>query len=103
MQGGIIMRGGLHGVRQGWIPLTALAIVGCRAWTAVRAEEAPPAPPAASAAPSGQKGGGGRASTPPASQAAAEQHKLPADSTTRQTLELPGRTLAFTATAGSIR
>ncbi|MGA7810565.1 S10 family peptidase, partial [Bradyrhizobium sp.] len=35
--------------------------------------------------------------------AVAEQHKLPPDSTTKQTLELPGRTLAFTATAGSIR
>ena len=37
--------------------------------------------------------------TPPA----AEQHRLPPDSTTRQTLALPGRTLNFTATAGSIR
>ena len=34
---------------------------------------------------------------------AAEQHRLPPDSTTKQTLVLPGRTLAFTATAGSIR
>jgi carboxypeptidase C (cathepsin A) len=33
----------------------------------------------------------------------AEQHRLPPDSTTRQTLALPGRTLDFTATAGSIR
>src|SRR5262249_40658558 len=102
MQGGMIMRGGLHVVRQGWITVTALAIVGCLAWTAVRAEEAPPAPPASPPAPSGQKGGG-PASTPRASQAAAEQHKLPPDSTTKQTLELPGRTLAFSATAGSIR
>ena len=39
------------------------------------------------------------ASTPPA----AEQHRLPPDSTTKQTLALPGRTLSFTATAGSIR
>jgi carboxypeptidase C (cathepsin A) len=66
-----------------------------------RAEETP-ATPQSPAAPVGQKGGG-RASTPPASQAAAEQHKLPPDSTTKQTLELPGRTLSFTATAGSIR
>src|SRR5216683_8023333 len=52
-------------------------------------------------APSGQKGGAGRgnAATPPA----AEQHRLPPDATTKQTLTLPGRTLAFTATAGSIR
>lgn len=33
----------------------------------------------------------------------AEQHRLPPDSTTKHTLALPGRTLAFTATAGSIR
>src|SRR5204862_533487 len=32
-----------------------------------------------------------------------EQHRLPPDSTTKQTLALPGRTLTFTATAGSIR
>jgi carboxypeptidase C (cathepsin A) len=55
--------------------------------------------------PGGQKGGAGRgnvgsaASTPPA----AEQHRLPPDSTTKQTVALPGRTLSFTATAGSIR
>ena len=36
--------------------------------------------------------------TPPA----AEQHRLPPDSTTKHTLALPGRTLDFTATAGSI-
>ncbi len=35
--------------------------------------------------------------------AAAEVHKLPPDSTTKQTLDLPGRSLAFAATAGSIR
>jgi len=76
-----------------------------------RAEDTPATPqPSASpspqtpAGPAGQKGGGGnRASNPPASQAAAELHKLPPDSTTRQTLELPGRTLSFNATAGSIR
>ena len=52
-------------------------------------------------APSGQKGGGGRGAgqTTPS---AAEQHRLPPDSTTKQTLALPGRTLAFAATAGSI-
>jgi carboxypeptidase C (cathepsin A) len=101
-----MMRGGLHGLRRGWMAVTALAIVGCLALTAVCAEETPPVPPAPSAAaPSTQRSGpgSGRASTPPASQAAAEQHKLPPDSTTSQTLELPGRTLAFTATAGSIR
>src|SRR5262249_6530631 len=39
----------------------------------------------------------------PASQSTAAQHKLPPDSTTKQTLEVGGRTLSFTATAGSIR
>jgi carboxypeptidase C (cathepsin A) len=58
----------------------------------------------AATAPAGQKGGpGARSGGAPATPATAEQHKLPPDSTTRQTLELPGRTLAFTATAGSIR
>ncbi|WMT71973.1 peptidase S10 [Bradyrhizobium sp. Ash2021] len=67
-------------------------------------QETPQPQPAATPtpAPSGQKGGAGRgnAATPPP---AAEQHRLPPDSTTKQTLALPGRTLAFTATAGSIR
>jgi carboxypeptidase C (cathepsin A) len=70
-----------------------------------RAEDAPQLPPEhPTVARSDQKSGGtgGRASTP-ASPGAAEQHKLPPDSTTKQTLVLPGRTLAFTATAGSIR
>src|SRR6516164_7631355 len=46
--------------------------------------------------------GGARSGGSP-SPAAAELHKLPPDSTTKQVLDLPGRTLAFTATAGSIR
>nr|WP_249166920.1 peptidase S10 [Bradyrhizobium sp. JYMT SZCCT0428] len=56
----------------------------------------PPQPP------QGQKGGGrrGDAATP---QPVSDQHRLPPDSTTKQTLALPGRTLAFTANAGSIR
>ena len=65
------------------------------------------APPSPSLAPSAQKAGqnqgGRRAAETPATQGVAEQHKLPPDSTTKQTLELPGRSLAFTATAGSIR
>jgi len=52
-----------------------------------------------SPSPSGQKNGAGR--SPAASPA--EQHRLPPDSTTKQTLALPGRSLDFTATAGSIR
>jgi carboxypeptidase C (cathepsin A) len=74
-------------------------------WLAGAHAEDAPAPPSQSpaAAPSGQKGGGGRGGATPASQAAAELHRLPADSTTKQTLALPGRTLAFSATAGSVR
>jgi carboxypeptidase C (cathepsin A) len=69
----------------------------------VRAEDAPQ-PAAQAGAVAGQKAG------PPVARAgaespttAAEQHRLPPDSTTKQTVALPGRTLAFTATAGSIR
>jgi carboxypeptidase C (cathepsin A) len=78
---------------------------------AARCEDAAPSPtPAPSAAPAGQKDGpatqtqgGRRAAESPATPAAAEQHRLPPDSTTRQTIDLPGRSLSFTATAGSIR
>jgi carboxypeptidase C (cathepsin A) len=85
--------------------LAATLLVVC--WVSgTRAEEASPSAsqqqPIATPSPSGQKGGAGRgpaATQPPA----AEQHRLPPDSTTRQTLALPGRTLDFTATAGSIR
>ena len=68
-----------------------------------RAEDAPQPQPAAT--PSAQKSGdtGGRGAGTPGSPSAAEQHRLPPDSTTRQTLALPGRTLNFSATAGSIR
>jgi carboxypeptidase C (cathepsin A) len=64
-----------------------------------RADDQPPRdqPAQAAKAPSGQKGGAGQ--NAPAS----EQHRLPPDSTTRHTLALPGRTLSFTAVAGSIR
>ena len=62
-----------------------------------------PQPSPSATTPAGQKGGGRRAAENPATPAASEQHKLPPDSTTRQTLDLPGRSLSFTATAGSIR
>ena len=81
----------------------ALAVIALAVMTGARAEDAPPPQPPA-ATPSGQKaaaaGGHGTASNPAV---ASEQHRLPPDSTTKQTLALPGRTLAFTATAGSIR
>src|SRR4051794_36787863 len=70
-----------------------------------RAEDASPLPrDLPSATPSTRKSGtpGGRPDTP-ASPSAAEQPRLPGDATTKHTLSLPGRTLAFTATAGSVR
>ena len=77
----------------------ALALVAFSLAAGARADDAPPPQPAAT--PSGQKAGGrGDTANPPA---AAEQHRLPPDSTTQQTLALPGRTFDFTATAGSIR
>src|SRR5947208_5830460 len=84
----------------------ALALLAFATLAAARAEDAPQQPPQPpTAAPSGQKSGatGGRAAATPASPATAEQHRLPGDSTTNQTLTLPERTLAFAATAGSIR
>jgi carboxypeptidase C (cathepsin A) len=82
-----------------------LALIALSLAVGARAEDSPQPPPQAPAAvPSGQKSGapGGRANAP-AAPAVAEQHRLPPDSTTKQTLALPGRTLDFTATAGSIR
>jgi carboxypeptidase C (cathepsin A) len=68
------------------------------------ASTAPQRQPAATPSPSAsdQKGGAGRSGAA-AQPSAAEQHRLPPDSTTTQMLALPGRTLNFTATAGSIR
>jgi len=83
----------------------AAALLALDLIAGARAEDAaPPAQQQPAATPAGQKSGGaGRAAATPASPSAAEQHRLPPDSTTKQTLALPGRTLAFTATAGSIR
>jgi carboxypeptidase C (cathepsin A) len=78
----------------------AAALLAFAMLATARAEDAPPAQEHAAEASPGQKSGSGRA---PASPAAAEQHRLPPDSTTKQTLALPGGSLAFTATAGSIR
>jgi carboxypeptidase C (cathepsin A) len=78
----------------------ALALIAFCSAAAVHAQDAQPQP---AATPPGQKSGGTGRGAPPTSPATAEQHRLPPDSTTKQTLALPGRTLAFTATAGSIR
>src|SRR5258707_13555978 len=88
--------------RRGRLALTLLALCVV---AGARADDAPQPPQQQPAAtPSGQKSGatgehGGAAPNSPA----AEPHRLPPDSTTPQTLRIPGRTLAFTATAGSIR
>lgn len=71
------------------------------------AQQATPTP-SQTPQPDGQKGGGrrggggggGDGATP---SSAADAHRLPPDATTKQTLALPGRTLNFAATAGSIR
>jgi carboxypeptidase C (cathepsin A) len=83
----------------------AAALVAMSLAVGAHGQDAAPSPqPSPSATtPAGQKGGGRRAAETPATPAASEQHKLPPDSTTRQTLDLPGRSLSFTATAGSIR
>jgi carboxypeptidase C (cathepsin A) len=81
-----------------------LAVLAFAIMAGARAEDAlPPPQPQPAATPSAQKSGapGGRGN-PATAPAAAEPHRLPADSTTKQTVALPGRTLAFTATAGSI-
>src|SRR5476651_1514948 len=81
----------------------AVALLALLTVISARAEDAPAPPSQAPAASPDQKSGSGRGAATPASQPTAEQHRLPPDSTTKQTLALPGRTLAFSATAGSIR
>jgi len=98
------MTAGPRSVRQKRIALIVFAAVAAFASASVRADDEPPAPQQQPAAtPAGQKAapGANRGATPPAS--SADQHRLPPDATTKQTLDLPGRSLAFTATAGSIR
>jgi len=77
---------------------TALLIAGLATAPSALAQrgQRPERPPAQATtqAPSGE--------TPPARPATAPQRKLPADSTTDQTVDLSGRTLRFKATAGSI-
>jgi len=70
--------------------------------TAQDAKRAAPRPPAEIAKPAAEPAGATK-DTKPASPAQAELRSLPADVATPHTLALPGRSLAFTATAGSIR
>jgi carboxypeptidase C (cathepsin A) len=82
----------------------AMALAAFFLIASARADEEQRAPaPQPTAAPSGQKSGGPGGRATPNAPSAAEQHRLPPDSTTKQTLAVPGRTLAFAATAGSIR
>lgn len=92
---------GLPKLRFGWLLLALLAMGTAETgW----ADDPPPPQQPGLVAPAGQKGGpGARSGSTPSSPAAAEQHRLPPDSTTKHTVDLPGRLLAFTATAGSIR
>jgi carboxypeptidase C (cathepsin A) len=79
--------------------------VAAGAWAQDAGNEAKSSPPAATPTaqtPAGQKGGAERGAGANAP-STAEQHRLPPDSTTKQTLALPDRTLNFSATAGSIR
>src|SRR4051812_22205646 len=80
---------------------TLVLAVSAFAFGAVARADDPPQPRAERGAPAGQRGGRGATAQTPSS--AAEPHRLPPDSTTKQTLDLPGRTLNFAATAGSIR
>jgi carboxypeptidase C (cathepsin A) len=82
-----------------------LALLAFSLVAGARADDAPEPPSSQPAAtPSGQKApaAGKRDGSAQNPAAAADQHRLPPDSVTKQTLALPGRTLAFTATAGSI-
>jgi carboxypeptidase C (cathepsin A) len=96
----IVLRSPLRGI--GLAALVSLAMLQA---DIARAEDAPSPQPQSTPAPGPARPGpgGNRAASTPSSPSAAEQHRLPPDSTTKQTVELPGRTLAFTATAGSIR
>ncbi|MCK1386920.1 peptidase S10 [Bradyrhizobium sp. 21] len=83
---------------------TLVLAVSAVAFAGFARADDPPQPRAETAAPAGQKGGrGGGAQNASQNSSSAELHRLPLDSTTKQTLDLPGRTLNFTATAGSIR
>lgn len=95
--------------------LIALSLIG----SGVAAAEEPAQPPAAQTAAPAPDGQGQRQANQnrrngersdqrsdqraPGTANSGEEHRLPPDSVTKQTLALPGRTLAFSATAGSIR
>ncbi len=80
----------------------ALVFLALSVVTGVRAQDAPQSQHHQAAAPLEPKPGATAARGNASNPSAAEQGRLPPDSTTRHTLALPGRTLDFTATAGSI-
>jgi carboxypeptidase C (cathepsin A) len=97
-------------LRRGRLALVACSLAALSIGHHARAQDtATQAVPAANSAPagptppppSGRRPNGDRGNTQAAT-ANAELHALPADSVTHHTLALPGRNLAFTATAGSI-
>ncbi|HJZ21712.1 MAG TPA: peptidase S10, partial [Bradyrhizobium sp.] len=82
-----------------------LALLAFSLMAGARADDAPEPPQSQSPATLlNQKAPatGRRDGSPQNPAAPAEPHRLPPDSVTKQSLALPGRTLAFTATAGSI-
>jgi carboxypeptidase C (cathepsin A) len=79
----------------------AAAVPGAFA-TPVLAQQARPAQQQSADAPRGEARPAGEAGARPGRPANENAPRLPADSTTEHTVELPGRTLAFKATAGTI-
>src|SRR5689334_15623143 len=80
-----------------------LAVVAFALAGPARADD-PPQPRNEASTPAGQKTGrGGNAQNAAQASPVASDRRLPDDSTTKQSLDLPGRTLNFAATAGSIR
>ena len=89
--------------RHAFIPAVLLALL---LPATVRADDAPPAaaPHHSEAKPSDAKGAPkGDSESAHGATSAADHRRLPPDSVTKHTLALPGRSLAFTATAGAIR
>jgi carboxypeptidase C (cathepsin A) len=81
--------------RSGSIPLSTLGQKSAAPEPTPSAQSAPVAPGSQRSGPSSARGN--------AVAASGETRRLPEDSTTRQTITANGRTLAFTATAGSLR
>jgi carboxypeptidase C (cathepsin A) len=95
-------------IRPAIVGLAAIATVALASRAGGQdARPQPSAPPATasqpSAVPSGQKAGPSSSRGNAAIPASGETRRLPEDSTTKQTITVNGRTLAFTATAGSLR